>query len=159
MIFICGFIIIVLRIAYLIKNRVKFVFYREIFMFTFIIYLMCLFYVVTFQDIDSSQISGYNIIPFKEMLRYKIGSRLFFKNVIGNMLMFIPFGFFTAYILRKIDFKWVFFITLIVSITIEITQTYIGRVFDIDDVLLNVFGGSLGYYIFDFFYSLKKSEQ
>ena len=159
MIFICGFIIIVLRIAYLIKNRVKFVFYREIFMFTFIIYLMCLFYVVTFQDIDSSQISGYNIIPFKEMFRYKIGSRLFFKNVIGNMLMFIPFGFFTAYILRKIDFKWVFFITLIVSITIEITQTYIGRVFDIDDVLLNVFGGSLGYYIFDFFYSLKKSEQ
>ena len=156
MIFICSVIMIILRIAYLIKNKVKFVFYKEIFMFIFVLYMMCLFYVVSFQDIDSAQISGYNIIPFKEMFRYRLGSRLFFKNVIGNMLMFVPFGFFTAYILRKISFKWVFIITLVVSITIEITQTYIGRVFDIDDVILNVIGGSIGYYIFDFLYKFRK---
>jgi glycopeptide antibiotics resistance protein len=158
MIFICSVIIIILRIAYVVKNKVKFVFYKEAFMFCFILYMMCLFYVVTFQDADSSLMSGHNIIPFKEMFRYQIGSRLFWKNVIGNMLMFVPFGFFTAYLLRKIEFKWVFIITLIVSLTIEITQTYIGRVFDIDDVLLNVIGGSLGYYIFDFFYNLIHKE-
>lgn len=152
MIFICSVIMILLRITYLIKNRQKFIFYKEIFMFLFVLYMMSLFYVVSFQDIDSASISGYNIIPFKEMFRYKIGSRLFFKNVIGNFLMFVPFGFFTSYILRRIKCRWVFIITLIVSITIEITQYKIGRVFDIDDVMLNVLGGILGYYIFDFLY-------
>ena len=153
MIVICTIIIVILRIAYLIKNRQNFIFYKEVFMLFFIVYMMCLFYVVTFQDIDVVK-SGYNIIPFKEMFRYKIGSRLFFKNVIGNLLMFIPFGFFAAYILREIKLRWVFIITLIISITIEIIQTKIGRIFDIDDVILNVIGGCIGYYIFSFVYKL-----
>lgn len=122
-------------------------------MLIFVIYMMCLFYVVTFQDIDVAA-SGYNLVPFKEMFRYKLGSRLFFKNVVGNLLMFIPFGFFTSYILREIKLKWVFIITLIVSITIELTQAKIGRIFDIDDVILNVLGGIVGYYIFSFLYGL-----
>ena len=147
MIVICTIIIVILRIAYLIKNRQNFIFYKEVFMLFFIVYMMCLFYVVTFQDIDVVK-SGYNIIPFKEMFRYKIGSRLFFKNVIGNLLMFIPFGFFTAYILREIKLRWVFIITLIISIAIEIIQTKIGRIFDIDDVILNVVGGVVGFLIY-----------
>lgn len=155
MIFICSVIMIILRIAFLIKNHQKFVFYKEAFMFVFVIYMMCLFYVVTFQDIDVNA-NGYNLIPFKEMFRYKIGSRLFFKNVVGNLLMFIPFGFFTSYILREIKLKWVFIITLIISITIELTQSQIGRIFDIDDVILNVIGGCLGYYVFSFIYSICK---
>ena len=163
MIFICSVIMVILRIAYLIKNRhtEKFIFHREIFMFIFVLYMMCLFYVVSFQDIDSANISGYNIVPFREMFRYKIGSRLFFKNVIGNFLMFVPFGFFCSYILRKIKYRWIFIITLIVSLTIELTQRKIGRVFDIDDVFLNVLGGTLGYYIFSFFYnfSLKNKSK
>lgn len=156
MIFICSVIMIILRIAYLIKNRERFVFYKEIFMFVFIIYMMCLFYVVTFQDIDSTNIPNYNVIPFKEMFRYKIGSRLFFKNVVGNLLMFVPFGFFSSYILRRIKYRWIFIITLIVSVTIELTQMKIGRVFDIDDVILNVVGGSIGYYIFNLIYKFHK---
>lgn len=153
MILICSVIMIILRIAYLIKKHQKFVFYKEVFMFVFVIYMMCLFYVVTFQDIDVSA-NGYNLIPFKEMFRYKIGSRLFFKNVVGNLLMFIPFGFFTSYILREIKLRWVFLITLIVSVTIELTQSQIGRIFDIDDVILNVIGGCIGYYAFLFIYRI-----
>lgn len=155
MILICSVILIILRIAYLLKHHQKFVFYKEVFMLSFVIYMMCLFYVVTFQDIDSTGITGFNFIPFKEMLRYKFGSRLFFKNVIGNLLMFVPFGFFTAYILREIKLRWVLFITVIVSITIELTQTQIGRVFDIDDVILNLLGGCIGYFVFSFIYHLK----
>ena len=155
MIFICSVIMVILRIAYLIKNRQKFVFYKEIFMFVFVIYMMCLFYVVTFQDIDTKGISGYNIIPFKEMFRYPIGSRLFFKNVIGNLIMFVPFGFFTTYIIRETKLRWVLLITLIVSVTIEVTQTQIGRVFDIDDVILNIIGGMIGYYSFSFIYHFR----
>lgn len=155
MIFICSVIMVILRIAYLVKNRQKFILYKEFFMFVFVIYMMCLFYVVTFQDIDANGISGYNIVPFREMFRYRIGSQLFFKNVIGNLIMFVPFGFFTAYIIRETKLRWVLLITLIVSITIEVTQTQIGRVFDIDDVILNIMGGIIGYYIFSFVYHFR----
>ncbi len=156
MMIICSVITIVLRVAYLIKNRQTIVFHKEIFMFLFILYIMSLFYVVTFQDIDGKNISGYNIIPFKEMFRYPLGSRLFFKNVIGNLLMFIPFGFFTSYLLREIKLRWIFIITLIVSVTIELIQTQIGRVFDIDDVILNIIGGVIGYFLFSFVYSFNR---
>lgn len=155
-ILLCSVIMIVLRLAYLIKNKQKFIFSKEIFYFCFVIYIMCLFHVVTFQDIDSSFISGYNLIPFKEMFRYSIGSRLFYKNVIGNLIMFIPLGFFVSYILREIKLRWVLFITVIISFTIELIQTQIGRVFDIDDIMLNIIGGTIGYYIFYFIYKFMK---
>ena len=79
------------RLAYLLKFKESFVFYDEVLKLGFIIYIMALFYVVTFQDVSWSTS---NFIPFKEMLRYEIGSPLFIKNVIGNMIMFLPYGFF-----------------------------------------------------------------
>ena len=41
------------------------------------------------------------------------------------------------------------FLTLLVSITIEIVQLKIGRTFDIDDCLLNTCGGILGFYTYN----------
>ena len=70
-----------LRVVYIIRNKETFVLYREILKLGFVIYIMSLFYVVTFQDVSWS---SSNFIPFKEMLRYRIFSNLFFKNVVGN---------------------------------------------------------------------------
>ena len=84
------------RITYLIVKKEKFVLYKELSYLLFVIYLLSLFYIVTFQD-DNYGTS--NLVPFKEMFRYKITSRLFVKNIIGNILLYMPFGFFiTAYI-------------------------------------------------------------
>ena len=94
---ICFIIITSLRITFLVKNKIKFIFYKEILMLGFIMYVIALFEVVTFQDVSWS---SSNFIPFKEMLRYEFGTKLFFKNVVGNMIMFIPFGFFTSYFLK-----------------------------------------------------------
>ena len=149
---ICCVIIISLRITYLIKNKVKFKFYKEILMLGFIMYVIALFEVVTFQDVSWS---SSNFIPFKEMLRYEFGTKLFFKNVVGNMLMFIPFGFFTSYFLKLKKFYSIFLLTLLTSITIETTQLLIGRVFDIDDIFLNIIGGLFGYFIFKIIYKIK----
>ena len=149
---ICCVIIISLRITYLIKNNCKFVFYKEILMLGFIMYVIALFEVVTFQDVSWS---SSNFIPFKEMLRYDFGTKLFFKNVVGNMLMFIPFGFFTSYFLKLKKIYSVFLLTLLTSITIETTQLLIGRVFDIDDIILNVIGSLIGYFIFKIIYKIK----
>ena len=149
---ICLIIITSLRITYLIKYKVKVVFYKEILMLGFIMYVITLFEVVTFQDVSWS---SSNFIPFKEMLRYEFGTKLFFKNVIGNMIMFIPFGFFTSYFLKLKKFYFIFFLTLLTSITIETTQLLIGRVFDIDDIFLNIIGGLVGYFIFKIIYKFK----
>lgn len=39
-------------------------------------------------------------------------------------------------------------LTIITSITIETTQLVIGRVFDVDDILLNIIGSFIGFIIF-----------
>ena len=115
-------------------------------MLIFGIYILCLFQVVTFQD-DTSWASN-NFIPLKEILRYNNMSRLFIKNVLGNMIMFLPFGFFTSYYLKSEKIHLPFFLTLIASVSIEATQLIIGRVFDVDDIILNLLGGILGYYVY-----------
>ena len=133
------------RITYLIKNNKKFVFHREFLALLFMIYILCLYYVVTYQDVNYG---GVNLVPFKEMFRYSFGSPKFIKNVVGNIIMFIPFGFFVSYYLRANKVGYPLVLTLIVSLTIELVQLKIGRVFDIDDVILNVIGGFCGFLIY-----------
>lgn len=138
----------VLRITYLVINGKKFVLYEELLKLFFIVYILCLFQIVTAQDIS---FGGINIIPFKEIFRYEAGTYLFYKNILGNVLLFLPFGFFVAYFV-KVDKPFVMILlSLLVSLSIETTQLAIGRVFDVDDVILNVLGGFLGFTLYKFF--------
>lgn len=141
-----------MRIVYYIKTKKQIVFYKELLMYFFIIYIMCFFYVVTFQDVSWS---SSNFTPFKEIFRYDFGTRLFFKNVLGNMIMFIPYGFFVSYILKLEKWYSITSLTLLTSLTIETTQLVIGRVFDVDDIMLNILGGLLGYSIYYVIVKLK----
>ncbi len=137
--------IISLRITYLIKYKPKFVLYEEILTLIFVIYILMFFQVVTYQDVISY---GNNFIPFKELTRYSFGSRLFYKNIIGNILLFMPYGFFVSYYLKLDKKRLAALLILIVSISIETVQLLIGRCFDVDDILLNLIGGMLGYFIY-----------
>ena len=138
-------VVISLRIAYLFNGSKKIVIYREILNLIFIIYILCLYHLLTYQNVGYS---GINLVPFKEMFRYTFGSYKFMKNIVGNIIIFLPFGFFTSYYLNTK--KWVspVLITLIVSLGAEGIQYYIGRIFDVDDIILNVLGGFLGYLLF-----------
>ena len=141
-----------IRITYLIVKKQKLVLYKELTYLLFVIYILSLFYIVTFQD-DNYGMS--NFVPFREMLRYKIGSKLFFRNIVGNILLYMPLGFFvTAYIDERKIFPTMI-ISLITTISIELVQLVIGRVFDIDDIILNLFGGFLGALIFTLLDKLK----
>lgn len=146
MIFISLVVLILLRVCYLIKKHDKCIIYKELLSLSFIIYILCLFQVVTFQDNVSWATN--NFIPFKEIFRYDINSRLFLKNVIGNMIMFLPFGYFVSYFLENRKAWLTLFITIVVSISIEFVQLAIGRVFDVDDIILNVFGGFFGWLVY-----------
>lgn len=144
-ILISSVIAISMRLVYIFKNKKPFILYKELLALAFIVYVLCLFYVVTFQDVSWSTS---NYIPFKEMFRYSFGSRLFIKNVIGNIILFIPYGFFIGYYLKLNRFSSAAIMITITSLSIEITQLLIGRVFDIDDIILNIIGGIFGFYIF-----------
>ena len=146
MVVISAIILVSFRVCYLIKSKQKLVLYKELSMLIFGIYILCLFQVVTFQD-DVSWATN-NFIPFKEIMRYNITSRLFFKNVLGNMIMFLPFGFFVSYYLKSEKLTLPLFLILIASISIEVVQLLIGRVFDVDDIILNILGGLMGYGIY-----------
>lgn len=145
MMFISSIILISIRLAYIYENKQKIIIYKELLSLFFMLYILCLFHVVTFQDVNWSTS---NFIPFKEMFRYELGSRLFFKNVIGNMLMFLPYGFFISHFMKRRKPILITFLIFIASFTIEITQLWIGRVFDVDDILLNILGGLIGFLLY-----------
>lgn len=135
----------VLRITYLVINGKKFVLYEELLKLFFIIYILCLFQIVTAQDVS---FGGVNIIPFKEIFRYEAGTYLFYKNILGNVLLFLPFGFFVGYFIKVKKVSVMLLLTFIVSLSIETIQLAIGRVFDVDDVILNVLGGLIGFILY-----------
>ena len=145
MVFIFTIILVSIRIFYLICNKQKLVLYKEITTLFFIIYLLLLYYIVTMQD---SNYGTNNFTPFKEIFRYSVTSILFIKNVIGNIFLFIPFGIFTSYYVKNKSFVPIFILSALISSSIEITQSLIGRTLDIDDVILNTLGGIIGYFIY-----------
>ena len=139
-------VLISIRLTFLIKNKQKFIFGNEMMMLAFIVYILCLFQIVTSQDVSS--IHGINVTLFKELTRYQVGSRLFYRNIVGNILMFVPFGFFTSYYLKLEKKRVIFYLTLIVAVVIELIQLKIGRAFDVDDIILNMVGSIIGYFFY-----------
>lgn len=139
-------VLITVRLTYLLKNKQKFIVGNEIMMLTFIVYILCLFQIVTNGDV--SGVHGINVTLFKELTRYQFGSRLFYRNIVGNILMFVPFGFFTSYYLKLDKKRFILYLTLIVSVVIELIQLKIGRAFDVDDIILNSVGSFLGYFLY-----------
>lgn len=65
----------------------------------------------------------------------------------GNIAVFIPVGFFTALLWRGYTWRRSLVTGLCVTGFIECWQLFIGRAFDIDDLLLNTLGVLCGYWL------------
>lgn len=92
---------------------------------------------------------GMNLIPFKTIKRYydyrNVNSQLFYNNIIGNILLFVPFGFGLALLWeQKGSFIKMALVSILLPVLIECVQLFIGRQVDIDDILLNFLGSILG---------------
>ena len=144
-------VLITIRLTYIKVNKKKFVLYKELLSLSFIVYILLLFELVTSTDFESY---SNNFIPFKEMFRYHLNSKLFYRNVIGNILIFVPFGYFISYYCNAKKGRYSIIIAFITSLTIETIQMNIGRSFDIDDIILNVIGGFIGYLFYIIFNKL-----
>ncbi|WP_084038827.1 VanZ family protein [Demequina sp. NBRC 110053] len=91
---------------------------------------------------------GVNLVPGTEIDRGLHsgagGPRL---NLVGNVIMFVPLGALVALLVRAGFFTRVLVATVIgalLSVGIEATQYAVGRVADVDDVILNAAGAFAG---------------
>jgi len=94
----------------------------------------------------------YNLIPFKTIVSYIIGISkykldVWFFNLFGNILAFMPMGFLLPIIFHTLkSFKRITTLTFLISFFLEMTQFLLKLgITDIDDVILNTLGGFLGY--------------
>ena len=130
---------------------------RKIAVVLFLIYFTYLLYRLFFFAYSQYfRFSGeglrFNFIPFKTITAYLGGVGddnvdVWFFNLFGNILAFMPMGFLLPLIFRKVKSAGALVINVfIISSVLEIIQlvTKLGTA-DIDDVILNTLGGFLGY--------------
>jgi len=107
-------------------------------------------------ELISRSFANSNLIPFKTIIGYivnPISAKIAIGNVLGNIIVFIPVGKLAPFlILKKYEFWGSFKVSLLtsfgISLAFEVIQllTYFGS-FDVDDLILNTFGGVLGFFI------------
>lgn len=82
-----------------------------------------------------------NLTPFQTFA----ADAHFLYILAGNLLMFLPFGFFPALVWRRYTWKRALVTGLCVTGFIECWQPLVGRAFDIDDLWLNTLGAMAGF--------------
>jgi len=88
------------------------------------------------------------------VLPYRPGE--FSQNILGNIILFIPYGFLGVLYPKLNHFKWLLLVFFITINIIEFSQYYFNRGFaDIDDVILNTFGVTIGFLIYKKWFFIK----
>ncbi|MBQ7915348.1 MAG: VanZ family protein [Firmicutes bacterium] len=123
----------------------------------FVLYLCFLVYILFLMDERSNTYHQYNLIPFKSIrmffeyyfIHHDFSFEYWFTNVVGNILLFLPFGILLPVILtHRLGALRFLLASLFLAIAIELIQYYTGLgELDIDDVILNVLGAMIGYWL------------
>ena len=97
------------------------------------------------QDLPIFSKPEFNLVPtiFFYLTGEYTGGSWTYAMFIGNVLMFIPVGFF-ATLLWKVSKKRFLLIYSVSIIIVETLQLLVGRSFDSNDIILNILGGALG---------------
>ena len=124
----------------------------------FVLYIGFIIYFLLFSDLygrtGQMDTYRYNLELFKEIKRFwnyrvQVGFFAMFTNLFGNVVIFVPFGFFMPMASKYRSFFSTLFYSFGLSLCVETFQllTKVGS-FDVDDLLLNTHGGVVGYMIF-----------
>lgn len=95
--------------------------------------------------------TGINLVPFRTIGRFRrLGyGDLSVLNLLGNVLIFAPIGFFPPLLWRRWQSPWkTALLGFACSFFIEFFQLFIARQTDVDDLILNTAGAVLGYAMF-----------
>ena len=93
------------------------------------------------------QLQTIQLIPFREISGALFGPWRFFM-LLGNVVMFVPLGFFPALLWRRARWYRSVLTGLCTSTGVETIQFLIGRGSDVDDIILNTLGALAGYGLF-----------
>ena len=132
--------------------------YRILGKILFVIYIIFVFYFLLISEVygrsSEMQEYHYNLVLFQEIKRFwnyreQLGAFATVTNLFGNVLIFLPFGFFMPMASKHRSFLSTSFYSLALSLIVEISQLFMKvGCFDVDDLLLNTIGGMLGYIVF-----------
>ena len=144
-------------------------FMRFLIIYSFAFYLLCAYFLIilplpSISDVASLDIPRTQLIPFKFIYDLVFDTSFNIKKLMNlssfyvplfNILLTIPFGMYLKYFF-KYDLKKTILASFLLSMFFELTQlsglyfiyprNY--RLFDVDDLILNTFGGICGYIIF-----------
>lgn len=166
---------IIYRLYNVVKNK-RINIAREIILFIFFVYFLFLLLLTIFKGgrIEfSNQFNSYmyrehgllgiiNVVPIKEtintFMHSETGMRNSLRNLIGNILVFMPLGFFIPLLFEKFNnLKKVLKVGCLSSLAIELSQLFVGsNVCDIDDVIYNTLGALAGFICYKTFETIIK---
>ena len=160
-------IYMIIRIIYLKNKEINLK--REIILFIFFSFMIALASqtIIPKIEIDSGikiiNEGGHktNLIPLKVIKEtyYEVfinkHINYFIINFLGNIIMFIPIGFLIKYLWNVKD-KKVILIGSSISLFIELSQLFLQRGTDIDDIILNTLGTFIGLKLYK---TMKKKEE
>ena len=126
--------------------------------FFFVVYLITLAYFLFFSERYGrvgDHYYRYNLVPFQEIKRFiyyweLLGIEAVIVNILGNVVAFMPFGFFLPIVSKSNQNFWcVALYSFEFSLGIELIQlSFRVGTFDVDDLIMNTFGSILGYFCF-----------
>lgn len=109
-------------------------------------YISVMIYVTLIPVIPNFDAPAVNLYPFRDII-YSYGD--YKKQIILNILMFVPMGIFLPWF-RDTSFLKTVLLSALFSLIIELTQPWltVGRVCDITDLITNTTGAVIGALIF-----------
>ncbi|MFD0957821.1 VanZ family protein [Paenibacillus chungangensis] len=97
---------------------------------------------------------AYNLVPFRTIEGYLLNRDAYnfdtwFKNLFGNLVLFIPIGIFLPLLFKRLRRVIPFTAACVLMLLTVETMQMLLKVgsFDIDDIILNTLGAWLGLYI------------
>lgn len=100
---------------------------------------------------SSEETINFNLIPFRSIgvQLTHINEWWALKNILGNIISFIPFGFLLPIVYNKINSFFKFFASNILFILFVESFQFFTRIgcFDVDDIILNFVGSLCGYLV------------
>ena len=117
---------------------------KYLFRFLFLFSIAVILYATLYRETGQGDIQLQLFWTIKRAWREHSGNHWYL--ILGNIALFMPFGFFFTIILRKPDWKKAAIIGFVFSSVIEVTQVLTDRgLGELDDVLHNTWGSLMGY--------------
>lgn len=155
------------------KNGIEFNIGDEIFTNLFVVYLFLLIGITILpiyigglphlQELSFIDRCNIHFVPFIDYFKGGIYFRTIIRNIIGNLLLLVPFILYLCAKYEKIrNLKSSAKTALLISLSIEITQLAMNilaladmRAVHVEDLILNTVGGIVAWYIFKILYKGK----